>query len=200
VDLDFSSALLRVRGAMVEAGVKSSARRLTVLQDATCKRKCSGCCRRMIHITVAEAIVLQGHLEKAGTWPAVLQKCSQMLASVRNSNSLAWFRMNVACPVLSEDGDCLAYSVRPATCAVHFALSDPKLCSPWTTDIGEYLPVELEDVFLDFQKTLQSSIDAHGILALKMPLPASLIMAERVRYQPNLTPEALIRLIYNELA
>jgi len=179
--------------------VRSSGRRLTVLQEAKCKRKCSGCCRRMVYITVAEAIVIHEHLEKAGRWPEVFQKCSQMLSSVRNSSPMSWFRMNVACPVLSDD-DCLAYAVRPATCAVHFVLSDPSLCSPWTTELGEYLPVELEDVFLDFQKTLHSSIDAHGILALKMPIPASLIMAERVRYQPNLTPEALVRLIYNELA
>lgn len=184
---------------MVEATVKSSQRRLTVLQGSTCKRKCSGCCRRMIHITVAEAIVIQQHLEKSGVWADVLRRCLDMLASVRHASSMSWFRMNVECPILSE-GECLAYSVRPATCSVHFALSDPKLCHPWSTEAGEYMPVELEDVFLDFQKTLHSSIDAHGILALKMPIPASLIMAERVRYQPDLTPESLIRLVYNELA
>jgi hypothetical protein len=153
----------------------------------------------MIYITVAEAIVIQEHLEKSGRWADVLRKCLAVLDSVRNSNPMSWFRMNSECPVLSDD-DCLAYSVRPVTCSVHFALSDPKLCHPWSTEAGEYSPVELEDVFLDFQKALHSSIDAHGILALKMPLPASLIMAERVRYQPDLTPEALIRLIYNELA
>lgn len=199
MDLDFSSALLRVRGAMVEATVRSSQRRLTVLQKATCKRKCSGCCRRMVYVTVAEAVVVQEHLEKSGEWPGVLQKCLSVLNGVRNASPMSWFRMNVACPVLSDEDDCLAYSVRPATCSVHFSLSDPKLCHPWSTEAGTYEPVELEDVFLDFQKTLHSSIDAHGILALKLPLPASLIMAERVRHQPDLTPEALIRLIFNEL-
>lgn len=199
MDLDFSDALLRVRGAMMEAGMESTKRRLTVLKDATCKKGCSGCCRRMIYITVAEAIVIQQYLEKAGRWDSVSKKCLGLLSQVRDASPLSWFRMNVECPVLSEDS-CLAYPVRPATCSVHFARSNPALCHPWSTEPGEYLPVELDDVFSDFQKTLQSSIDAHGILSLKIPLPAALIMADRVRHQPNLSPESLIRMIFNELA
>ncbi len=199
MDLDFSSALLQVRGAMVEAGVKSSQRRLTVLQDATCKKGCSGCCRRMVHLTIAEAIVIHEHLETTGKWKDVFKRCLGMLAQVRDASPLSWFRMNVACPVLESDS-CLAYPVRPATCSVHFSLSKPELCHPWSTEAGNYSPVELADVFLEFQKTLRSSVDAHGILAIKVPLPAALIMADRVRHQPNLSPEALVRLIYNELA
>ncbi len=199
MDLDFSSALLRVRGAMVEAGIKSNHRRLTVLQDATCRKGCSGCCRRMVHITIAEAVVIQEHLSSIGKWDSVFRKCLDLLASVRDASPVSWFRMNVECPVLEDDA-CLAYQVRPASCAVHFARSKPNLCHPWTTEPGEFVPVELEDVFLEFEKTLRSSVDAHGILAIKVPLPAALIMADRVRHQPNLSPEALVRLIYNELA
>jgi hypothetical protein len=199
MDLDFSNVLLQVRGAMVEAGLESSKRRLTVLKDATCKKGCSGCCRRMVHVTVAEAIVIQQHLEKTGRWEDVSKKCLEMLSQVRDANPLSWFRMNVECPVLSGDA-CLAYSVRPATCSVHFARSNPALCHPWSTEPGEYRPVELEDVFLEFQRVLRSVVDAHGILALKVPLPAALIMADRVRHQPHLSSESLIRMIFNELA
>lgn len=184
---------------MIEAGVESSKRRLTVLKDAPCKKGCSGCCRRMITVTVAEAIVIQDYLEKAGSWDDVLKKCLGMLSRVRDANPVSWFRMNVECPVLHEDS-CRAYVVRPAACSVHFALSGPALCHPWATEPGEYAPVELEDVFERFQKVLRSSVDAHGILSVSLPLPAALVMADRVRHQPNLSPEALIRLLFNELA
>lgn len=199
MDLDFSDALLRVRGAMAEAGVKSSQRRLTVLQDASCRKGCSGCCRRMVHITVAEAVVMQEYLEKAGRWQAVFVKCTQVLASVRDANPLSWFRMNIECPVLEGDS-CQAYAARPPVCSVHFARSKPELCHPWSTEPGEFLPVELDDVYEDFLKVLHSTVDGHGILSVKVPLPAALLMAHRVRHQPGLTPEALIRMIYNELA
>lgn len=184
---------------MVDAATNASKKRLTVLQKASCKRGCSGCCRRLIYVTVAEAIVIQEHLEKSGSWTEVFRRCLEILGTVREASSVSWFRMNIACPVLSAEDDCSAYSVRPAVCSVHFAMSKPELCHPWSTESGDFTPVELDDVFLKFQSSLQSSIDAHGILALKMPLPVSLIMAERIRHQPNLTIEALMKLIYNEL-
>lgn len=199
VDLDFSSALLRIRGAMVEAALNSNKRRLSVLQDATCKKGCSGCCRRMIQVTVAEAIIIQEHLEVNGRWTEVAKKCHVDLKVVRESNPVSWFRMNIPCPVLTDKDECGAYAVRPAVCSVHFARSNPDLCHPWATEVGDMLPVELTDVYLDFEKALHSSVDGHGVLALKMPLPASLLMAERIRKQPNLTVQSLIRLIYNEL-
>ncbi len=183
---------------MVEAGVESTRRRLTVLEDAPCKTGCSGCCRRMVHITLAEAIVMQKHLEDGKVWPSVLGRCLGALQASREASPTSWFRMNVECPVLSKD-ECLAYEVRPAACAVHFALSKPELCHPWSTESGEYSPVELEDVFAKFRATVESIVDAHGILAVKLHLPMALIMAERIRHQPGLTPESLLRIVINEL-
>jgi Fe-S-cluster containining protein len=199
MDFDFSTALLYVRNAMVEAGVKSNQKRLNVLQNASCKMGCSGCCRRQINISVAEAVIIQEHLEKSKKWTEVFQRCKDVLKHTKTTNSVSWFRMNIPCPILENDV-CLAYNVRPAICSVHFATSDPDICHPWSTKSGEFSPVEFQDIFLDFRKVLSSYVDSHGILSLILPLPMALLMAERVRHQPKLNAESLIRLLYNELA
>lgn len=192
---------MTVRVAMKEAADKSSFRRLQLYsEDVKCEAGCSACCNRQIYITVAEALIIQEHLEKSGEWPTVEQRARAVMLIARDAPAISWFKMNIMCPVLDPVSRlCTAYDVRPSPCSTHFVRSDPAQCDPWTTTNSEYDPVEFTDLHDKFRQKLESTVDGYGILALKFPISIALIFASRVKVQSNLGPNEMINLIFNEL-
>jgi Fe-S-cluster containining protein len=186
---------------MQEAADKASLRRLQMYSEAPCKPGCSACCNRQIYITTAEALIIQEHLEKAGTWPEVEKRARALLMLSRNTPPVAWFKMNIMCPVLDPVTKlCTAYEVRPTPCSTHFVRSDPSQCDPWTMKAGVYEPISLMDLHQDFLKKLEKVIDGYGLLALKFPMPLALIFAARIKVQSGLGANEMVSLIYNELS
>jgi hypothetical protein len=174
VDFNLANALTQVKVAMKEASDRAGVRRLQLYSEKIkCKPGCASCCARQIYITVAEALVLQEHLEKSGQWPYVQQRAFAKL--------------------------CTAYEVRPAPCSTHFVTSDPSQCDPWVTKSTLYKSVEFKDMHDHFQKRLERCVDGHGILALKFPMPIALIFASRIKVQSGLGPNEIMTLIFNEL-
>lgn len=196
-----SDALSGVRLAMADAAQKAARRSLHVYgQESRCSRGCAGCCSRMVTVTVAEAAVMLEHLIRDGSWEAVRERARAQAPTARVANERSWFLMNIPCPVLGPDRSCLAYESRPTPCSVHFSLSDPKLCDPWSGEPGEFRPVEMADVHGEFLKKLEREVDGYGVLALRLPLPAALLLAERVRSNARLTAEEVTSFIRTELA
>jgi Fe-S-cluster containining protein len=200
VDLNLANMLGQVKLAMMDASEKAAKRRLTVYGDKVrCKSACDGCCARLVHLTVAEATVIQEHLSKTGQWAEVRARAVALAPTVRSANAVSWFKMNLKCPVLDEEKrTCRAYAVRPTPCSVHFAASDPSLCDPWSPKGGDYRPVEMEDVHEDFVRRTEPSLDGHGILALRLAMPLALLLAERIKYQRGMSVQEVMSLVYNE--
>lgn len=178
-----SHALAGVKVAMVEAASRAERRRLVVLGDSSpCRKGCSACCSRMVRVTVAEAAVMLEHLERAGTWREVREAAREQARIAMAAADRSWFMMNIPCPVLDRGtGECRAYPVRPTPCSAHYVTSDPSLCDPWSTRAGEYRPepdVEAHEAFL---RALEREVDGYGVLALRLPVPAALLLAERIK-------------------
>jgi len=192
---------MSVRVAMKETADRSSFRRLQLYsEDVKCKPGCSACCNRQVYITVAEALIIQDHLEKSGEWPIVEQRARAVMIIARDAPAVSWFKMNIMCPVLDPLSRlCTAYEVRPSPCSVHFVRSDPTQCDPWAMTSSKYDPVDFTDLHDQFRQTLEKVIDGYGILALKFPMPIALVFASRVKMQSNLGPNEIVNLIFNEL-
>lgn len=201
MDMNLANMLGQVKLSMLDASEKASKRRLVMYGDKVrCKVACDGCCSRLVHITVAEAMILQEHLTKTGQWAEVRSRAVELAPTVRMANSVSWFKMNLKCPVLDEGTKrCRAYAVRPTPCSVHFSTSDPGLCSPWGTAGGDYGPVDMVDIHDGFVQRLEPQLDGHGILALRLAMPLALLLAERIKYQRGMTVQEVMSLVYNEL-
>lgn len=192
-----------VRLAMADAAQKASRRSLQVYGQAVrCGGKgCSACCSRMIVVTVAEASVMLERLVADGSWPAVRERARRQARTSAVANERSWFLMNIPCAVLDPSSRaCLAYASRPTPCSVHFALSDPELCDPWSGAAGEFEPVEASDAHAEFLKQLARVVDGYGVLSLRLPIPAALLLAERVRSNARLTAEEITSFVRTELA
>jgi Fe-S-cluster containining protein len=201
VDLNLASALTAVKVAVKEAADKASLRRLQLYDDVKCKPGCSACCNRQIYITTAEALIIQEHLEKTDQWADVEKRARALLKLARDTTPVAWFKMNIMCPVLDPVTRlCTAYESRPTPCSTHFVRSDPSQCDPWSMKPGKYDPVDFPELHENFMKALAKIVDGYGILALRFPIPIALIFAARIKMQSGLRASEVISLIYNELA
>jgi len=198
--LDLAGAVRPVKAAMKEASERAAVRRLNVYLDRIqCRVGCSACCSRMVHVSVAEALVIQEHLAESGRWPEVRAKALAQKPVASGANPVSWFKMNIKCPVLREDGLCGAYEVRPTPCSTHFVESDPAHCDPWSTKSGRFMPVQMNDLHEGFMKALEGLVDGHGILAYRMSMPSALLFAESVRVMTGLSLEEMTNLLRSEL-
>ncbi len=113
---------------------------------------------------------------------------------------VAWFKMNLRCPVLGpESGLCGAYPVRPTPCSTHFVTSDPAQCDPWSAAGGPYSAVPMDDIHEEFMEKMAAVVDGNGILAYRMPLPRALLFAESVRTVTGLSLEDMTSMLRSEL-
>ena len=81
----------------------------------SCGRGCSACCRGEVLVTPEEARVIASRLTMA------------QAQAVRTAPRLTNLRK---CPLLTTDGDCGVYSLRPLTCRLYHAVTPPEDCEP----------------------------------------------------------------------
>ena len=195
--LDLTTMVRPVKAAMKEASERATVRRLHVFMDRIqCRTGCSSCCSRMVHISVAEALIMHEHLVASGRWPEARKRAVAQKDVV--ANPVSWFKMNMKCPVL-EDGMCTAYEVRPTPCSTHFVESDPAQCDPWGTKGGQYAPIQMEDIHDEFMRALEGLVDGHGILAYRMPMARALLFAEEAHMMTGLSIEDITGVLRSEL-
>lgn len=201
MDINLASALTQVKVAMKETADRAGVRRLQLYSEKIqCKPGCAACCARQIYITVAEATIIQDHLEKSGQWEHAEKRARAQLKAVRSSSPLSWFKMNIMCPILDPATKlCTAYEVRPSPCSTHFVTSDPTQCDPWATKSTLFKPLQFKDLHEHFLKRLEKCVDGYGLLALRFPIPIALIFASKIKVQSNLAPTEVMSLIFNEL-
>lgn len=201
MNFDFMQALWKVKLSIMDAANKSNKRHLQInKENVTCKPGCSFCCSRLIHITIAEAIVMLDNLRTTKKWETVKSDCVNIYKISMQSEPLTWFKMNIQCPVLDKNtNSCNAYQVRPTPCSTHWVCSPPDLCDPWGNNAGTFRLISDTDIHQEFFNKLEQEVDGHGILILRLPIPAALLFAERIQERRNTSIEEAMSLIRNEL-
>lgn len=195
-----SDVLGTARIAVADAARRSDMRRLTMYPDSVpCRSGCDGCCSRLVTVSVAEAVLMYEHLKTSGDWPRARAACVEQAPSARGATPVAWFKMNIKCPVLKENRSCGAHPVRPIACSTHFVQSEPAACDPWAKAPGPYKPLDFRDVAIEETSRLLESLEPYGVLQMQLPLPLALLLAERVSVQSGLSLEQVISYLFNEL-
>jgi Fe-S-cluster containining protein len=153
----------------------------------------------MNSVTVAEAVLLYEDMSRSGAWPRARAEALAQIPLLRGTNAVSWFKMNRPCPVLSSNGMCSAYRVRPIACSTHFVTSDPSSCDPWAMGASEYSPLDFRDVAMEETERMVRTLEEGGILQLELPMPQALMVAERVSTRSGLTLEQVTSYVMNEL-
>ena len=201
MDVHIHHALAPVKIHLADVASRADKRRLRMYgNNISCRSGCSGCCARLITITMAEAVIAYEHLKREGSWPDVRKRAVGQMEVLKVADPMAWFKMNRKCPILDPDTDlCQAYVVRPATCATHFVTSDPELCDPWSTHTGKFETVNFPDLFGKFRQRVSECVQGYGIFTLMLPIPSGLLLAEKISVKSGLDYSEVVSLFFKEL-
>jgi Fe-S-cluster containining protein len=199
LDIHLSKALNNIKSLLLEASNDINKRRIKDPR-IPCKSGCAGCCSRYSAISVAESLILLESLKEKNKWKEVRGRAKKQAPIITKSNSAAWYMMNIKCPILDlQTNKCLAYKVRPISCATHFVTSNPKLCDPWEIKSGDFESLDYKDIYREFYGKMKSEIAGFGIMNFVLSIPVSLLLAERINVQSGLSLEKVISLFFNEL-
>lgn len=127
----------------------------------TCRRGCAHCCYKFVDGGLAEGALIALHVRE--TMPererairaglAAQIKTLEALGS--REHEARYFDAHHACVFLDQaTQDCSIYSVRPASCRQHLAVSDPALCSPALNPEGVVSFIDARAVSHAFYKQL----------------------------------------------
>ncbi|NLD91168.1 MAG: YkgJ family cysteine cluster protein [Fibrobacter sp.] len=133
----------------------------------SCKRGCAYCCNHWVEdVNSFEAAIIAEYLRKyfPDSIEKIVAQCIEDEAILNNIEKLTidrmsdiddtgtidyidlvlsvFYQMNRTCPLLSENGACSIYKVRPLTCRIYMSFSENALCAPEyqeTDDIPTYL-------------------------------------------------------------
>ena len=116
----------------------------------SCGPRCAACCTDVPPVLPVEAlrmkqallrlddgrIRLQRAVEQARQFQKLLLERLPPSPRVDTSDpayrrtQLAWRSLGYPCPVLGDDGNCVAYAARPLACRIHIHVEDPAHCEP----------------------------------------------------------------------
>lgn len=89
-------------------------------RERACKQGCAYCCHLKVAVTPIEALRLASHLRSRLDGAAMTRLKRRVQEADRvthGKDTAARVTLKVACPLLGEDARCIAYEVRPLSCA-----------------------------------------------------------------------------------
>ena len=198
--MKLSDAIVPIKVAMMDAAQKASIRRLNVLgNDCPCKPGCSSCCSRLVQLSVAEALVIYDYLKTKNLWSKVRENATSHYKLALSLDETSWFKMNIPCSVLDpKTKTCMAYLVRPTSCSVHFVVSDPSVCDPWSTSEKAFEKIDFPDIHKEFMDVVHKELSERSVLELRLPIPSALLFAEKIQMQKGLTADQIISILAQE--
>lgn len=189
-----------VKLALIDVAIQSRMSHVKSKITVSCKPACSGCCSRYTQISVAESVIIYDHLRITKKWLDVKKRAKEQLDIVRRIEPLAWFKLNIKCPILDLNSNlCLAYKVRPAICSTHFATSDSRLCDPWFNGSGKFDTLDYNDLYFKFRSKLDNATDGFSVFGMYFVIPSALILAEKISIQSGMDLSQVMSLIRSEL-
>ncbi len=124
----------------------------------TCRKGCCDCCCHWVEdVNSFEAEIIVDHIRQTmpGMISSIRARCAEDCVELERLESILskklmerevtpadhgidqvdlllslFYRMRRPCPLLSEDGSCYIYDLRPLTCRIYVSVSDPLRCDP----------------------------------------------------------------------
>lgn len=144
-----------------------------------CKRGCSHCCNHWVEdVNSFEAEIIAEYIRKyfPDRIDAIVAQCKEDVQLLNHIEELTlekidicdtkktidhidlvlsvFYQMKKQCPLISDNGTCSIYTVRPLTCRIYMSFSDSVLCNPEyqdQDDIATYL--------LNFEENANAILD-----------------------------------------
>lgn len=128
----------------VYAKYEDRVREFAISKGTTCRAGCSHCCKLPASATVPEMVPVVAYLVDRIDWyrkrPLLEQRIRDYLAvqfPVDPTDSALrseFFKAQVPCVFLDDDGTCSVYPVRPSACRYHYVVSPPENCAVGAAD------------------------------------------------------------------
>lgn len=124
--------------------------------STTCRKGCGDCCKRfLISVTFPEAVAVAEYvltepkfsLQKARIFKQLHAQVAAFAEAQAKKDVSHYRQAQVACPFLSSENTCEVYKVRPSSCRLHYAVSDPVHCGPNATEATQV--VDMSDISVD---------------------------------------------------
>lgn len=140
----------------------------------TCAAGCSYCCSLEVPVTRAEAetIVAWLHANRADQLDAIRDKLRGFLAWYRGElaqrvkggmdRSDVFFKHGVKCALLTDDGRCGTYDVRPVTCRNHLVRSPVEHCDPARSTAEPDALLQIPKATYDVVARIRYAIERQG--------------------------------------
>jgi Fe-S-cluster containining protein len=119
--------------------------------QSTCKKGCHACCYHSIMASRFDCELILNYIERnydASTKEAIYARIEQASATLDESmgkapstefelralfnkqdeNKDTYFKLQLACPLLGDQGECMVYPVRPSACWSYRSYGDPVVC------------------------------------------------------------------------
>ena len=182
-----------------EVIAETEKRRLNVFgAKIPCKSGCSHCCSRQIHMTLGEAYNIRVNLVASRKYEEVKERMG-VLKQYENLDPMTWFKMNIKCPILDpKTNKCLAYEVRPLTCAIHFVESDPDSCDPWSMKVPRFQPIDMIDIFEKAVKNI-SKVSSKNYWSISLIAHRALEASEKMDQLEGLSLDEVMGLVARNL-
>ncbi|HYE01572.1 MAG TPA: YkgJ family cysteine cluster protein [Alphaproteobacteria bacterium] len=124
--------------ALAQSGFETAMRNNPRPERVACGKGCAHCCDNFVAASAADVLLIARRLREAGRAPAVLERLRAAGERTRGADAEARYLLRVACPLLTAEGACSVYAVRPMACRglASLALS---ACEAW----AERQPVKI---------------------------------------------------------
>jgi len=169
-------------------------------KQASCRKGCSLCCYHWAEdVNSFEMQIIADYIKTQSPHDEIkriIEACRRDVATMENLEKIvdkkfealnsraeidpafillsSFYQLERPCPLLTPEGECGIYTVRPITCRIYMSLSDPICCTPSNINDGEVVTCVLDlqeeanalldELHLRFRKNEGSSALRAGIL------------------------------------
>jgi len=200
---DFSEFYKKYAAIIAEADAVFNTVKKSFAENVRCEKGCSDCCHALFDLTLVEALHLNQYfnakfsgarrdavLERADAADRAIHKLKKaaMKAAKDGENSAKILaemaKVRVRCPMLSDDGLCEVYEVRPVTCRIYGVPtaigSEAHTCAKSGFESGKKYPTvfldRIQDRLYALSHELAASVNSRYSGLGEVLVPASLAL------------------------
>ncbi len=137
--------LVAMTARFADDSARFAARNSSSELQPACRRGCTSCCHLHVVSIAAEVMAIASQLRSTLSevdLDALKERLNQHVDATRGLPADGCRRLRIPCPLLDEQGDCLAYASRPITCRGWNSL-DASLCDADHREPSQGTPAKL---------------------------------------------------------
>lgn len=146
----------------------------------TCSKGCNHCCHYPVLASIFEGITIYRWLSENHLWTTSLRsKLADFVEQIQGLSLEVWLLSAQPCPLLTKEGACSVYPVRPFSCRVTYSIGDPHYCHPHRLgDSTGILPKN--GLFEALEREESELLRQHHLQHFRIPLAKAILLGERV--------------------